>query len=100
MGEPTEADWERAREIAGAWWDSHGVVVRGSSPHPLDQLADAISDYLADDRERARAPFKAIVDELEDDEAIGIPPHVPLLIEALRAAVGCTGPITAEETGQ
>ena len=52
-------------------------------------VEDRIAEVLVE-RDRLRevvARMEAITEEVEDDESIGIPPHVPLLIKALRDAL-------------
>jgi hypothetical protein len=54
MAEPTEADRERAAHIVANWTVNF-------SPDQPDALENMISTYLADERERARAPFLAVL---------------------------------------
>jgi hypothetical protein len=51
----TDQQQRVAERIVGEWWDTHGVVVRGSSPHPLDQLATTIAAALEQAAAEARA---------------------------------------------
>jgi hypothetical protein len=85
MGEPTEADREKARELLT-------VSPPRTDINPYWRL-DMITQALADERERARAPFLALADDLD----LGHPE-----VRANRAMRDAAESIrrAAEETGQ
>lgn len=64
-------DRERLAAVVGAWWDSVSVVVRATSPHPLDLLADSLMpvvDDIAELRalERAAAELRKAAEGMPD----------------------------------
>jgi hypothetical protein len=54
--EPTDVDRAKATDLAGAWWSWH-------APNEVDGLRERIAQALAEERERARAPFLAYADK-------------------------------------
>lgn len=93
----TEQDRERAMEIMA--WDPltydefRAAATTGQHPADLEslELVDAIAAALAEERERARAPFLALADEYERQADLmqagvdsGIRPDIVTRLQAFR----------------
>ncbi|MCU1617178.1 MAG: hypothetical protein JWO98_4718 [Frankiales bacterium] len=68
----TDGDRERARGIVANWSVNFG-------PDDLDPLRAMIETYLADERERARAPFLRLAASF-DNEATDAAPEWPYVL--------------------